>query len=744
MLANAGGFGAVVSNEGEIHSFNANARQNALTPFRFDSVPTADPGQLVYVVDLDTGEADTPGFIPFRRSDARHAVAYAPGVATFTKVRGDTELSLAVFVLPDAPADLRVLTIRNRAAASRRFRVVIYLEMALDESTEDSAGRLAAARDPATGTLLFTNPRNDFHRGWAFAATSLASPATETVRTRFFGGAGRDRANPFMVEHGIPDPSGEDDGRRVAAFAATVEVPAGGEVEVVVALGQADTRAEALATAAALRDPAAARAALTATRAWWAERLNGVRVETNDPAFDRLVNHWLPYQVLAARLWGRSGPNQRGGATGFRDQLQDVLPFLFSDPALARRQIVFHAGVQFPEGDVFKWWHAAPDGRTGLGQRTRASDPHLWLPYVLTRYVEATGDLSVLDERAAYLEGPAVPDGAADLLVAPRPSREVGDVYDHCGRAIAYTLARRGSRGLPLIGTGDWNDGVDAAGPEGRGEGVWLAFFLHDILRRFAPLVRLREGEAAAARLDAEAQSLRRAVADAWTGDHFVFVTTDDGERLDPASIMTAAWPALSGAVDPDRARAALEHGLRTLDKGDRVLLLSPAFDEHSQPYPGRIADYPPGVRENGGQYSHGASWTVDAYVALADAARDAGDAELAADLLARAFAVWRAVSPLGKTEGDALAAYGLAPHQQPADIYDRPGYAGRGGWSWYTGSAARMLSAAYALIGLRMEDGRVIVPDTLFEPRGTLRVRSLTVGGKRYEAPAPVSEAAQ
>ncbi len=750
VLANANGFGTVVSNEGEIHSFNANARQNALTPFRFESVPTQNPGQLVYVVDLDSGEIDTAGFLPYRRSDAEHTVSYRLGSATFGKRRGDTELELTVFVLPDGPADIRILKVRNGADRSRRFRIVAYFDMALDESAEDSVGKLIAEREETTEALLFFNGGNDFHKGWAFAATSLTDPATTTVRARFLGGEGRDLANPFMALKGVPDTSIEDDGRRVAAFAGTLDVPAGEQAEVVIALGQTATRVEAVTMAAALRDPASARSALQATRAWWAERLNDIQVETNDPGFDRLVNHWLPYQVLAARLWGRNGPNQRGGAYGFRDQLQDVLPFIFVDPNLARRQIVFHAGAQFPQGDVFKWWHVAPDGRTGLGQRTRASDPHLWLPYVAVRYLEATGDRSVLDERAAYLEGPAVPDGMVDLLIAPRLSRETGDVYDHCRRAIDYTLARMGAHGLPLVGTGDWNDGVDAAGPKGRGESLWMAFFLHDILLRFALVAGEREGEAAAARLFGAAERLKAAIASAWTGDHFVFAYTDDGEILDPFSIMTSAWPALSGAVDPARARQALDHALAALEKPDRVLLLTPPFDETSHPYPGRIADYPPGVRENGGQYSHGASWTVDAYVTLARQAKRDGDAALAAELIGRAYTTWHAISPLGKTEGPALATYGLAPHQQPADIYDGPGYAGRGGWSWYTGSAARMLSAAYAVIGLQMENGRVIVPDDLFEPRGALVIRKLCVRGKHFAAPEegtardPVPAAAQ
>ncbi len=742
VMANPTGFGTVVSNEGEVHTFKGNERQNAITPFRLESGAALQPGQMIAVVDLATGEADAAGFVPFRRPDAVHEVEYRLGAATFTNRRGDLDLSMTVFVFSDAPADVRILTIRNHGDAPKRYRVVSAMEIALDQSPGDSLGIVDAWRDEGTEALFFENPHNDFQSGWAFAATSLTAAMTETVRSRFIGSPGRDLASAVMVETGWPDSDQVDDGRRVAAFAGEVTVPAGGSIDVSVVLGQFATKREALTAASHLRDPAAARAALKATEAWWAERIGAIRVETDDPAFDRLVNHWLPYQSLASRLWGRTGPNQRGGAFGFRDQLQDVLPFLFFDPSLTRRQIVIHSGVQFPEGDVFKWWHLAGDGRVGLGQRTRASDPHLWLPYVLVRYVEATGDWSVLDERQPYLVGAAVPDGAMDLLLAPRPSRETGDVYDHCLRAIRYTMARMGAHGLPLIGTGDWNDGIDAAGPGGRGEGTWLACFFFDIVRRFSTIADRREGRAAGDVYRAEAARLAAAIDGVWTGDHYVFDFVDDGRPLDPPSIMAAAWPVLSGAAPLDKGRRALEHGLGALEKPDRILLVTPPFDEGSDPYPGRIADYPPGVRENGGQYSHGASWAVDAWVAIADRAREDGDAAGAADAMARAVRCWRAISPLGKTEGDALAVYGLAPHQQPADIYDGESYGGRGGWSWYTGSAARMLSAAYAILGLRMEDGHIHVPDDLHRPRGDLRIRRLWVRGELREANEEVEEA--
>jgi cyclic beta-1,2-glucan synthetase len=436
---------------------------------------------------------------------------------------------------------------------------------------------------------------------------------------------------------------------------------------------------------------------------------------------------------LAARLWGRVGPNQRGGAFGFRDQLQDVLPLIFIEPRLTRAQIVLHAGQQFPEGDVLKWWHRAPDGRTGLGQRTRACDPHLWLPYVLARYVAATGDMRVFDERVAYLEGPMVPEGQDTLVMAPRASREISDIYEHCQRAIKYTLSRLGANGLPLLGAGDWNDGIDALGRLGRGTSVWMGFFFYDVLSRFAPLAEARGDMLFASACDRARASLRAALEVGWRGDHYVLDFADDGEPLAMPNAMTTGWPAHSGAVDRGRALAAIEGGLKGVERPDRILLTEKPFFEHSTPYPGRIADYPPGVRENGGQYSHGASWIVDGFVRLSQEARAAGDRLEAARLIARAFEIFEKISPLGKTDPDRIARYGLAPNQQPADIYDGYGHDGRGGWSWYTGSAARMLSAAYAILGVSMVNGEIFVASDLFEPKGGLQVDALTILGREW-----------
>jgi cyclic beta-1,2-glucan synthetase len=726
VMGNESGGCVMVSNDGEVYSAFANARQNGLTPFRFDSATVQLPGQVVYIRDLDKSETDAPGFAPFQREDATIDVAYEPGVATFTKRRGDLTSIYEVFAPPDFPGDMRILTLVNGGARPLRLRVAPFFDIALEESPNESLGHLNT--ETAGGVLMFENPRNDFQRGWAFVATSLSGVKTETVRRRFFGGRGRNILTPALVETGASDLAQHDDRRRVAAFMSEITLAPGEARKVAIVIGQAPTREAALA-AAAQADVAKAEAQLEATRASWASRLGVVEVKTNRPDFDRLVNTWLPYQLYASRLFARVGPNQRGGATGYRDQLQDVLPLIVIEPRLARRQILIHAAQQFLEGDVLKWWHWAPNGATGIGQRTKASDPHLWLPYVLARYVEQTGDHGLLDVVLPYLEAPPVPEHEETLVVASRPSLEAGDVYEHSRRAIEYTLRRLGANGLPLLGAGDWNDGIDGLGAKGVGTSVWMGFFFFDVLTRFVPIARMKRDDAFAARCETARAAIRAALEVGWRGDHYVLDFADDGRAIEMPNAMTTGWAAYSGAVDFDRAVAALEGGLKGVERPDRILLLEKPFFEHSQPYPGRIADYPPGVRENGGQYSHGASWIIDGFLRVAGEARAKGDADAAARLTARAFEMFEKISPLKKTDPETIATYGLIPIQQPADIYDGYGHGGRGGWSWYTGSAARMLSAAYALLGVAKVEGEIRVADDLFAPKGELRVDSLRIG---------------
>jgi cyclic beta-1,2-glucan synthetase len=738
VMAGPHGLGAVATHDGDIFAFYRNARANSLTPFRMGEGRNAPPGQAIYVVEKDSGEAHSATLLPLRRPDTRYDAVFGRGYVTFTSESPTLALEQLLFVAPDEPVQIQLLTIRNRTDREQTYRIAPVVEIVLAETPPDSVGGVLVETDDSGRGLYFSNPGNDFVQGWAFVSTSLDADCRESSRAKILGRADAAPRVPFLAAHGHVDPGAEDDGRRAAGFAGVIALPPGGEARICVALGAVKTLAGAqeLALRAATLDFAEEKLSLLET--FWDDMLGALRVETNRPDFDRLVNDWLPYQLLTARLWGRTGPSQRSGAYGYRDQLQDVLPLILLAPELARQQILLHGRQQFVEGDVLKWWHESPSGGVGIGERTHASDPHLWLPYVATRYVAATGDRAILEEILPFIEGDHVPPGVEGHVISPLPSRERATLFDHCRRAIDHTLGRFGANGLPLMGAGDWDDGMNLVGFRGRGESAWVGFFLFDILTRFIRLCEERGEITLAANYRDRAENLQAALANCWRGDRFVRAFADDGAEFLPMGAMSSAWPALSGAETGERGRKALENGLAALDKGDRVLLVTPPYDENSKPFPGRSADYPPGVRENGGQYTHGSSWFVDALAKMAEKAeRDGYQAQADADL-ARAFGVWESLSPLTKTTPDKIDLYGLPPHQQPADVYDGSGYAGRGGWAWYSGAAARMVSAAYALLGVGMEAGELKLRADAFTEKGGLKLKSVTFKGKVFTAKLP------
>ncbi|BDV34106.1 GH36-type glycosyl hydrolase domain-containing protein [Methylocystis iwaonis] len=734
VIANAVGQGCVLTNDGDIFSFSSNSRLNSFTPFRMGEGRAAPPGQMIYVYDLARTDPHSPTFVPLRQRDARYEVTFAPGSAVFRSERDNLELEMTVFVSPTEPIEFRLLKIRNKADHERLLQIVPAMEVILAEIPNESLGVVESVIDDDVRSIYFRNPQNNFVKGWAFVTTSIPAEFAETSRRRFLGHESRNPYLPYMVEHGHPDAGAPEHERKVAAFSGSIDVAAGGEAIVVVALGQTTTLEEAKRLASLAHDPVYAQAQLTASDAAWSAQLSVLRIKTNRPDVDRLVNDWLPYQLLASRLWGRTGPAQRSGATGYRDQLQDVIPLVHLAPERARAQILLHARHQYLEGDACKWWHRAPNGGTGLADRTHSSDPHLWLPYVTIRYVKGTGDAAILDAVESFLEANPVPMDQEGEATVPLNSRDKDTLLGHCARAIDYTLDRFGAHGLPLVGSGDWDDGMHLVGAQGRGESVWLGFFLHGILVDIAPFFEAKGDGARAARYLARAEKLRAALAECWRGDRYVRDFADDGRELSPMSAMTAHWPTLTHAVDAARGREAIEKALAVLGRSNRILLVTPPFDEHSDPYPGRSAEYPPGVRENGGQYSHGVSWFVDALAKLGGEAKAAGDEKAAQELFALAFESWIAISPISKLRTPAEAdVYGLPPHQQPADVYEGEGYAGRGGWSWYTGAAARMISAAYAVLGLEFENGELRLRADAFDRKGGVQLEEVSYKGKAF-----------
>ncbi len=713
-MANALGYGAFANNEGAVYSFCGNSQQNAITPFKLGPGSASLPGQSWYFWDLDRDEPLLR--LPLRleggadqRGDEELQTEFRLGSVHYRARRGHFTLDMDVFTVPSQPAEGRLLTLHNTGSAPLRLRVSACLQLVLAEIQSDTRGTLNAHWDDKRQAFFAENPAQQFRRGPVFVAASFQPETVETLYGRFIGEGGTVET-PQMARTGKADTRSMDIGYRVAALTSVVVIPPGQSLQLGLVLGQAASEQLASDIITKLRRTDALQTALQRTHAWWQDFLGGLRVQTADAAFDRLVNDWLPYQLVAARLWGRTGPFQRSGAFGFRDQLQDVIPLAATHPALCRQQILLHAAQQFLEGDVLQWWHTTWDGHTGIGARNKASDIPLWLPFVALHYVKVSGDDDIWKESLHFIEGKPIPPQAEGIVFVPLRSREKATLYAHCKLAIDRVLARLGQNGLPLMGTGDWNDGLDAVGHDGIGESVWLGFFLYSVLLDFAPLAAAQEGHEAGERLRQCAAQLQQALDRQWREQRYVRAITDAGEELVFADALMSSWPIMSGAVDAAHGEKALQHGLSALERDAIVLLLTPPFDAQSKPRPGRIAQYPPGVRENGAQYSHGSSWLVDAALHLADQLEQQGNPGGAQHWRTRAGTIWHKISPLTHTAPERWLNYGLEPHQQAADVYFGPGYEGRGGWSWYTGSAARMLSAAWGLLGLEFRAGQLHV----------------------------------
>jgi cyclic beta-1,2-glucan synthetase len=467
-----------------------------------------------------------------------------------------------------------------------------------------------------------------------------------------------------------------------AALQATVRLIPGGKVEIISMLGQAPSLAKARALIRTYRDTAAVDEALRETRTWWDDRLGTVRTRTPEPAMDLLTNRWLLYQTLVCRIWGRSGFYQSGGAFGFRDQLQDVTALLHAHPAEARRHILLAASRQFVEGDVQHWWHP----QSGAGIRSRISDDLLWLPAVVTHYVRTTGDVGILHEIIPFLDGPPLERTEHEKLQVPVISSVRTSLFDHCQRAVARGHTS-GAHGLPLMGTGDWNDGMNSVGAGGKGESVWLAWFLADVLEGMAELSGHMDLAETGRKYSADRRVLIDAVEKcAWDGEWYLRATFDDGTPIGASGCVEAridslpqSWAWISGGAEKDRATRALRSAWDHLVRQDEglVLLFDPPFDK-TIPSPGYIQGYPPGVRENGGQYTHAALW-------LAMAMARSGDGTRAGQMMHMLNPVEHARDP------GSVWRYGIEPYVIAADVYRLPGRIGQGGWSWYTGSAGLM-----------------------------------------------------
>lgn len=689
-------FGFHTSAEGASFTWSRNSRDFQLTPWTNDPVSNR-PVEAFYLHDRDSGEAFSPQACVLRDASLVYEARHEPGVSTFGVGKDSLEVRLEQVVDPEAPVKVQRLSLRNGGTRRRRLRVYGYAEWLLGNSRARSAGFLVPAWDAAARVLTARNPYHpDFAGRTAFFACDAAGQTFTSDRASFLGAGGATTAPSAVVDgENLPDTIAVG-GDVCAAIAADVVIEPGEERHLLFVLGDAASQAEAVRLAQDHLAPAFDER-LVAVRGEWRRFGEIVQVETPDPAFDAMVNVWLPYQSLACRLRARSAFYQASGAYGFRDQLQDTLALLHHDPSLARAQIVNAASRQFPEGDVQHWWLPL----TGAGVRTTISDDVVWLAHATHRYVTVTGDRALLDVELPFIDGPALEAGAHDAFFTPERGARTATLYEHCACALDLAVSRTGANGLPLMLGGDWNDGMNGVGREGRGESVWLGWFLLGTLRDFAVVAASRGDRRRADAWNGHAGRLAGALeAAGWDGAWYRRGTYDDGTPLGSArsdecriDSLAQSWSVIAGGADRERAERAVSSAVEHLvDEDLRIVrLFTPPF-ENTPKEPGYIKSYPPGVRENGGQYTHGAVWLV---IALARLGR--------AD---EAWSLFSMLNPVNHALDRASAdLYRVEPYVVAADIYSQGDRAGRGGWTWYTGSAGWLYRAAVEeILGIRRE----------------------------------------
>ena len=697
-------FGTVVSESGSAYTWVENCHEFRLTPWNND--PVADPtGEAFYVRDEQTGQFWSPTPLP-ARGVTPYVIRHGFGYSVFEHTENGIASELTLYVAMDAPVKFAVLKLRNLSGRPRRLAVTGYWEWVLGESRQKNLLHVQTEVDLKTGALLARNPFNtEFAERIAFVDVSDPRRTCTGDRREFIGRNGS-LASPKALKRmrlsgkvgaGL-DPC--------AALQVTLDLAVGQQQETTFRLGVGRNLVDVQTLVRRFRPVEAGRRALEGVWEYWNRTLGAVQVETPDPSVNVMANGWLLYQTLSSRLWARTGFYQSGGAFGFRDQLQDVMALVHAQSVLAREHLLRAAAHQFPEGDVQHWWHPPVD----RGVRTHCSDDYLWLPYATCRYVACVADTGVLDESVPFLEGRPLRPEEDSYYDLPHRSGLSATLYQHCVRAIEHGL-RFGQHGLPLMGCGDWNDGMNLVGKDGRGESVWLAFFLYDVLTQFSGLARRHDDVAFAERCLSQAAQLQQNIEQhAWDGQWYRRAYFDNGEPLGSSTnpecqidSLPQSWSVISRAGNPARARQAMQAVDDRLVRRDAGLiqLFDPPFDKSSL-NPGYIKGYFPGVRENGGQYTHGAIWTAMAFALM-------GDTDRAWDLFALLNPPHHGATP------SQVATYKVEPYVIAADVYGVAPDTGRGGWTWYTGSAGWMYRLLIeTLLGINLEGNQLRLSPSL------------------------------
>ncbi len=671
-------FGFLVSEAGSGYTWAENSGENRLTPWRNDPV-TDMPGEAMYLRDEETAQVWSPTPLPVGAATP-YLIRHGAGYSIFEHQSHGLKQHVRMFAVPDAPVKIVQLRLENMWTRPRRITATYYAEWVLGPTRDTTQQYIVPEFEPSCHALLASNRYNaEFGERVAFLAANKSPHGLTTDRAEFLGRLGSIRYPSALSRIGLAGTvrAGLDP---CAALQLHIDLAPGQIEEVFFLIGEGVNREATLALIRQYQEAVQVETAWQAVNRLWDSVLDRITVQTPDPAMNLMLNRWLLYQTLACRIWGRSALYQSSGAFGYRDQLQDVMALLHTRPDIAREQILRAARQQFEAGDVLHWWHP-PSGR---GVRTRFSDDLLWLPFVTAHYVVTTGDSAILNEQLPFLEGEPLKPEEEERYGHYEPTAGVYSLYEHCRRALDKG-STTGVHGLPLMGAGDWNDGMNRIGGEGRGESVWLGWFLYACLMRFAPLCELMNGDPAPYRQRAERLS-QALETQAWDGNWYRRAYYDDGwpvgssqNRECQIDSIAQSWAVLSGAADPGRASQAMEAVTKRLVKPDDqlILLFTPPFDRTARD-PGYIKGYVPGIRENGGQYTHAATWVAWAFAAL-----DQGD---------RAEELFRLLNPVYHADSpEKVGRYEVEPYVVAADIYSMPPHTGYGGWTWYTGSAGWM-----------------------------------------------------